>query len=71
MPSTARICIFKPLENGPGEAISDILEFEVPDDKAKRRRKLMTVIGKLIDDSNEDDGPTSITVAFNQSANGL
>lgn len=65
--ATARISIFSTNDDGI-EMISQIEEFEVPADAAKRRRMLMTRIGKIVDASTATDGPSSMTIIFDDIA---
>ena len=62
-PSVARISTYDRNEAG-HEQISHIDEFSVPADLAKRRRKFMREIGKIIDASIAKDGPTSVMISF-------
>ena len=63
MALTARICIFAN-PNGTGDEITEIHEFDLPTDPAKRRRHLMRRIGAIVDLAAKQGGPTSISVAF-------
>ena len=63
MPKTVRITTWELNEQGV-ERISGIEEFTAPEDVAKRRRHLMRRIGRLIDESELEDGPSSISISF-------
>lgn len=65
--ATARLSVFGLNDNG-HEHITDIQEFAVPDDAAKRRRLLMRKIGAIIDASSNDNGPTGLHVTFSDIA---
>ncbi len=62
--ATARILQMTRCNSTDDEMIDNIEEFSVPENAAKRRRMLMTRIGKLIDASLLEDGPSSVTINF-------
>jgi hypothetical protein len=67
MATIARITVSRRNDDGI-ERITDMEEFSVREDPVKRRRQIMSKIGKIVDESTADDGPTSFTVIFNDIA---